>query len=114
MRDEREEKKKQARSNKQGKATQHTQHVYYIIISRNLVVFIPQGMYAAADEILKTLLGKTLDEVRLEALRKLSGGEESGVSEKEVEKTYSRQRRLLREIFSKDEFKVRSVKTGQI
>ena len=53
-----------------------------------------QGMYAAADEIRQRLLGRTRQEVRLEAIRT-----QGRVSETEVDTMMERERRILPEIF---------------
>ena len=58
-------------------------------------------MYAAADEIVKKLVGRTREEIRLE-----KGKTQKEVSEEEVEKSLSTQRKILSEIYSKDEHKV--------
>ena len=53
-----------------------------------------QGMYAAADEIRQRLLGRTRQEVRLEAIRT-----QGRVSETEVDTMMEKERRILPEIF---------------
>ena len=65
------------------------------------VFFTSQGMYAAANEIMKKLMGKTREEIRLEKSKA-----QKEVSEEEVEKGLSQQRKILHEIYSQEEFKV--------
>ena len=52
-------------------------------------------MYAAADEIRKKLLGRTRQEIRVDAAKQLGQ-----VDETEVEKMMERERRLLQDVFS--------------
>ena len=68
------------------------------------VFLISQGMYAAANEIMKKLMGMTTEEIRLE-----KGKTQEEVSEEEVEESLSQQRMILHEIYSHEEFKVRCV-----
>jgi len=68
------------------------------------VLLVSQGMYAAANEIMKKLMGMTREEIRLE-----KGKTQEEVSEEEVEESLSQQRMILHEIYSHEEFKVRCV-----
>ena len=52
-------------------------------------------MYAAADEIRKKLLGRTHQEIRLDAVK-----QHDQVEEREVEKMMDRERRLLQDVFT--------------
>lgn len=52
-------------------------------------------MYAAADEIRKKLLGRTREEIRLDAIKK-----QSYIDEKDVEVMVQNERRILSEVFS--------------
>lgn len=58
-------------------------------------------MYAAAYEIMKELIGKTREEIRLEKIRT-----QKEVSEEEVKESLSQQRMILNKIYSQEELRV--------
>lgn len=65
-------------------------------------------MYAAADEIVKKLIGRTREEIRLDKSKA-----QKEVSEEEVEKSLSSQRKILHEVYSQEKLKVWCVNAPQ-